>query len=330
MTVTSEMPTVVVGIDVSKENLDIAVDNDEKPQRVGYTAEGLKGLVERLMAIRPAMIVVESTGGLEIRLMAELGAAGLSVARVNPGRVREYAKASGLLAKTDQLDARLLVQFGKAIRPTATPLPSEQEQELAALLGRRRQLIDIRVMEQNRLLSATRSMRSRIRKHVDWLDAEIAALDQEIGDFIQKTPLWAEKDALLQTAPGIGRVSSRTLLAEVPELGTLNRKKIAALVGVAPFNHDSGHLRGKRHIQGGRPAVRSVLYMATLAAIRSNPTIKAFYGRLLTAGKDKKVAIVACMRKLLTILNAMLRHHQAWNPACFSGQALTTNTVALR
>lgn len=319
MTDTPEIPSIVVGIDISKENLDIAVDNDEKPQRVAYTTEGLKGLVERLAAIRPALIVIESTGGLEVRLMAELGAAGLPVARVNPGRVREYAKASGLLAKTDQLDARLLVQFGKAIRPTATPLPSEQEQELAALLGRRRQLIDIRVMEQNRFLSATRSMRSRIRKHVDWLDAEIATLDQEISDFIQKTPLWAEKDALLQTTPGIGRVSSRTLLAEVPELGTLNRKKIAALVGVAPFNHDSGRLRGKRHIQGGRPAVRSVLYMATLAAIRSNPAIKAFYGRLLAAGKDKKVAIVACMRKLLTILNAMLSHHQAWNPACFSG-----------
>jgi transposase len=317
--VTSKNQSIIVGIDVSKENLDVAVDDDEKPQRVAYTTEGLKPLVEQLKAIQPALIVIESTGGLEIRMMAELGAVGLPVARVNPGRVREYAKATGLLAKTDQLDARLLVAFGKAIRPMVTPLPSEQEQELSALVSRRRQLIDIRVMEQNRLHSAASSMQPRIRKHLDWLDEEISTIEQEISDFIQKTPLWAEKDALLQSMPGIGKVSSRTLLAEVPELGTLDRKKIAALVGVAPFNRDSGHSRGKRHIQGGRPAVRSVLYMATLAAIRSNPVIKTFYDRLLAAGKEKKVAIIACMRKLLTILNAMLRHRQVWNPACISG-----------
>ncbi|MBN2257595.1 MAG: IS110 family transposase [Anaerolineaceae bacterium] len=318
MTVTTENRSIIVGIDISKENLDVAVDDDEKPQRVEYTDEGLKALVERLKAIQPALIVIESTGGLEVRLMVELGAAGLPVARVNPGRVREYAKATGLLAKTDQLDARLLVAFGKAIGPAVTPLPSEQEQELAALLSRRRQLIDIRVMEQNRLHSAS-SMRPNIQKHLDWLNEEITTIEQEISDFIQKTPLWAEKDAVLQSVPGIGKVSSRTLLADVPELGTLDRKKIAALVGVAPFNRDSGNLRGKRHIHGGRPGVRSVLYMATLSAIRSNPVIKAFYDRLLAAGKEKKVAIVACMRKLLTILNAMLRHRQVWNPAYISG-----------
>ncbi len=316
---TIENQSIVVGIDISKENLDVAVGDDEKPQRVEYTNEAVKDLVDRLKEIQPTLIVIESTGGLEVRLMAELGAAGLPVARVHPGRVREYAKAGGLLAKTDQLDARLLARFGKAIRPTVTPLPGEQEQELAALLSRRRQLIDIRVMEHNRLHSAASSIRPRIRKHLEWLDKDIATLEQEISDFIQKTPLWAEKDAVLQSVPGIGKVSSRTLLADLPELGTLDRKRIAALVGVAPFNHDSGHLRGKRHIQGGRFAVRSVLYMATLSAIRSNPVIKAFYHRLLAAGKEKKVAIVACMRKLLTILNAMLRHRQTWNPAYISG-----------
>lgn len=308
-----------VGIDVAKDHLDVAFGANDKPVRVEYTAEGLETLIQRLKEMQPTLVVLESTGGLEVRLMAELCAAKIDVARVNPKRVREFAKASGRLAKTDQLDARTLLQYGEAIRPAATPLPGEQEQELAALLSRRRQLVAMRVMEQNRLNTAAEKMRPHIEKHLTWLDEEIAVIEQEISDFIQNSPDWAEKDALLQSVPGIGPVTALTLLAVLPELGKIDRKKIAALVGVAPFNRDSGRSKGKRHIHGGRPEVRSVLYMAVISAIRFNVVIKEFYERLLKAGKEKKVAIVACMRKLLTIVNAMLRNHQTWNPVIASG-----------
>ncbi len=303
-----------VGIDVAKEHLDVAFGVEASPERIAYTAEALKTLLERLQALPAVHVIVEATGGLEARLLAELWAAKLAVARINPQRVREFAKASGRLAKTDRLDARLLAQFGAALQPAATPLPSADAQTLAALVSRRRQVVDMRTMEHNRRLSAPQALHGRIDQHLAWLDAEIAALEQEISDFIRHTPGWAEKDAVLQSVPGVGQVTARTLLAEMPELGTIDRKKIAALVGVAPFNHDSGRLRGKRFIQGGRYAVRSVLYMAALSATRFNPTIRVFYEHLLAAGKDKKVAIVACMRKLLTILNAMLRDNETWHP----------------
>jgi transposase len=226
----------------------------------------------------------------------------------------EFAKASGRLAKTDRLDAQLLAQFGAALQPAATPLPSAASQTLAALVDRRRQVVAMRTMESNRRLSASQTVQAHLDQHLAWLDAAIAALEQEISDFIQQNPAWAEQDGILQSVPGVGQVTARTLLADLPELGTIDRKKIAALVGVAPFNHDSGRVRGKRCIQGGRYAVRSVLYMATLSATRYNPLIRTFYEHLLAAGKAKKVAIIACMRKLLTILNAMLRDKQAWNP----------------
>jgi transposase len=303
-----------VGIDVAKEHLDVAFGSEASPERIAYTAEALKPLLERLQALPAVQVIVEATGGLEARLLAELWAAKLAVARINPQRVREFAKASGRLAKTDRLDARLLAQFGAALQPAATPLPSADAQTLAALVSRRRQVVDMRTMEHNRRLSAPQALHGRIDQHLAWLDAEIAALEQEISDFIRQTPGWAEKDALLESVPGVGQVTARTLLAEMPELGTIDRKKIAALVGVAPFNHDSGRLRGKRFIQGGRYAVRSVLYMAALSATRFNPTIRVFYEHLLAAGKDKKVAIVACMRKLLTILNAMVRDNKTWQP----------------
>jgi transposase len=314
MDTTAQPAHTYVGIDVAKEHLDVAVGDDTPPARLAYTPDGLKQLLERLHELPGPRIILEATGGLEVRLMAELWAAHLPVARLNPKRVREFAKASGRLAKTDQLDARLLAQFGAALQPAATPLPSEETQTLAAPTDQRRQVVDMRTMEANRLLSAAASMQPHIQKHLTWLDAEIAALEQEISDFIQNTPAWAAKDALLQSVPGIGQITARTLLADMPELGTIDRKKIAALVGVAPFNRDSGHTRGKRYIQGGRPAVRSVLYMATLAATRFNPTIRTFYEHLLQAGKAKKVALVACMRKLLTILNAMLRDNSPWSP----------------
>ena len=306
-----------VGIDVAKEHLDLALGT-AAPEQIAYTAVALKQLVARLQALPAVQVIVEATGGLEVRLLTELWAAGLAVSRVNPQRVREFAKASGRLAKTDRLDARLLAQFGAALQPAATPLPSADSETLVALVGRRRQLVAMRTMEHNRRLSAPQTLHERLDNHLAWLDAEITALEQEISDFIQQSPAWAEKDAVLQSAPGVGQVTARTLLAALPELGSIDRKKIAALVGVAPFNHDSGRLRGKRIIQGGRDAVRSVLYMATLSATRYNPTSRTFYEHLLAAGKAKKVAIVACMRKLLTMLNAMLRDMQAWNPVSAS------------
>jgi transposase len=316
-TVTSSS-VLYVGIDVAKEHLDLAFGATAAPEQIAYTAVALKQLVVRLQALPAVQVIVEATGGLEVRLLTELWAAGLAVSRVNPQRVREFAKASGRLAKTDRLDARLLAQFGAALQPAATPLPSADSETLVALVGRRRQLVDMRTMEHNRRLSAPQTLHARLDNHLAWLDAEITALEQEISDFIQQSPAWAAKDAVLQSAPGVGQVTARTLLAALPELGAIDRKKIAALVGVAPFNHDSGRLRGKRFIQGGRYEVRSVLYMATLSATRYNPIIHTFYEHLLAAGKAKKVAIVACMRKLLTMLNAMLRDMQAWNPVSAS------------
>lgn len=302
-----------VGIDVAKEHLDLAFGATAAPEQFAYTAAALTQLVGRLQALPAVQVIVEATGGLEVRLLTALWAAGLTVSRVNPQRVREFAKASGRLAKTDRLDARLLAQFGAALQPAATPLPSADTETLVALVNRRRQLVEMRTMEHNRRGSAPEPLHVRIDHHLAWLDAEISALEQEISDFIQQSPAWAEKDAVLQSTPGVGQVTARTLLASLPELGTIDRKKIAALVGVAPFNHDSGRVRGKRSIQGGRDAVRSVLYMATLSATRYNPTIRTFYEHLLAAGKAKKLAIVACMRKLLTILNAMLRDMKPWN-----------------
>jgi transposase len=303
-----------VGIDVAKAHLDVAFGSTAAPERIAYSAEALQTLLSRLQALPAVQVLVEATGGLETQLLAELWAAHIAVTRLNPQRVREFAKASGRLAKTDRLDARLLAQFGAALQPGSTPLPDADGQLLAALVTRRRQLVDMRTMESNRRLSAPPALHARIDQHLAWLDAEIAALDQEISDFMRQTPVWAAKEAVLQSAPGVGPITACTLLAQVPELGTLDRKQIAALVGVAPFNRDSGRLRGQRRIQGGRAAVRSVLYMATLTATRCNPTIKTFYDRLLAAGKDKKLALVACMRKLLIMLNAMLRDNQVWQP----------------
>ena len=309
-----ETKEVFVGIDVSKAQLDVAVGEDGAVWSISNDGDGLQKLVERLKAQSPTLVVVESTGGLEKPAVAEMAAAGLSIAIVNPGRVREFAKSVGLLAKTDKLDARLLARFAAAVKPPASRLPSEEEQYLTGLVRRRRQLIDMRTAEKNRLGTTRLAFRERIDNHIAWLNEEVEAINEEIDDFIQQSPLWAKKEAILQSTPGVGPVTARTLLAELPELGQIDRKKIAALVGVAPMNRDSGPRRGKRRIRGGRASMRSVLYMAALSATRFNPTICAFYHRLLDNGKEQKVAITACMRKLLVMQNAMLRDLEPWHP----------------
>lgn len=314
------MSETFVGIDVAKAKLDIFVNGEA--WQVSNDLPGISELIVKLKVVEPVLVVLESTGGYESMAMGELYAAGLPVARVNPGRVREFAKSIGQLAKTDTLDARILARYAEMVRPALAILPSEEEQQLAALVNRRRQLLEMRVAEQNRLGTAPKKLRDGIRSHIEWLKQEIARIEAEMDDFIHQSPLWREKDELLKSVPGIGDVTARTLLSELPELGQLDRKEIAALVGVAPFNHDSGRMRGKRRIRGGRTSVRGVLYMATLSSTRFNPVIKAFYDRLVRSGKEKKVALVACMRKLITILNAILRTGQPWRLALSSSQAL--------
>lgn len=306
---------VWIGIDVSKARLDVGILGEEELRSVENDAAGIEGIVKRCMELRPQLVVVESTGGYEKKLVAELYSAGIRVALVNPHRVREFARSIGLLAKTDSLDARLLARFGQAVKPAPTRLPDEREQFLAALIQRRRQLIDTRTAEQNRLGTVHPAMRSNIEAHLKWLNDQVAELDHQIEQCIQDDPDFKAKDEILQSVPGIGKVSSSLLIAALPELGHSDRKQIAALVGVAPMNYDSGYFRGKRRIKGGRSDVRTVLYMAAISASRFNPVIQEFYQRLLKAGKLKKVALVACMRKLLTILNAMIRDQRAWQPA---------------
>ena len=302
-----------VGIDVAKAQLDIAVRPSGERWAVPNDAGGVVTLVDRLQALHPTLIVLEATGGLERAATAALAIAGLPVVVVNPRQARDFARATGQLAKTDALDARALAHFADVIRPTPRPLPDAQTQELRALLGRRQQLVVMRTAEQNRLAGTRGRLQTDIEAHIVWLNARLATLDDDIETLIRASPLWRENDDLLQSAPGIGPVCARTLVRELPELGTLTRQQIAALVGVAPLNCDSGTLRGRRTIWGGRAHVRTVLYMGTLVATRYNPRIKAFYERLLAAGKVKKVALTACMRKLLTMLNAMLKHRTPWH-----------------
>jgi transposase len=257
-------------------------------------------------------VVLEATGGFEGPLAAALATATLPVVVINPRQVRDFARATGKLAKTDTLDAQVLAQFAEAVRPVPRPLPDAQTQALSALLTRRRQLIEMLTAERNRLGSVSPHIHREIQDHITWLEHRLARIDQDLDQAIRESPLWREKDDLLQTTPGVGPVLSRTLLADLPELGTLNRKQIAALVGVAPLNRDSGSLRGKRTVWGGRSHVRATLYMGTLAGVRYNPVLKAFFQRLRAAGKAPKVALTACMRKLLTILNAMMKHLTPW------------------
>jgi transposase len=302
-----------VGIDVAKAQLDIALRPSGERWAVPNDTSGVTTLVDQLQALHPTLIVLEATGGLDRAATSALVAAGLPVVVVNPRQARDFARATGQLAKTDALDARALAHFAAVIRPTPRPLPDAQTQELRALLERRQQLIGMRTAEQNRLTGMRERLTKDIADHIAWLNARIATLDDDLETLLRTSPLWRENDDLLQRAPGIGPVCARTFLLALPELGTLTRQQIAALVGVAPLNCDSGPLRGRRMMWGGRAHVRTVLYMGTRVATRFNPRIKAFYERLLAAGQVKKVALTACMHKFLTIRNAMLKHRTPWH-----------------
>lgn len=304
---------VVVGIDVSKAVLDIA-GLDESVEQCRNVPEAMAELIARLRTAHTTLVVMEASGGYETMTASALAAAGLRVAVVNPRQVRDFAKATGRLAKTDRIDARVLVEFGRAIEPKVMHLPDEQSRELQALLSRRTQLVGMRVQESNRLGQVSGGMRKQIKIHITWLDQAIKELDIDLTARLRRSPAWRAKDELYQSFQGIGPISSGTFMAMLPELGTLDRRKIGALVGIAPFNRDSGTLRGRRTIWGGRAPVRRVLYMAATSAIRCNPVIKPFYAQLIHRGKPHKVALVACMRKILGILNAMARTNTPWNP----------------
>ena len=301
-----------VGIDVSKAQVDVAVRPTGQRWVVSYNENGIEGLVAQMVDLRPNLVLLEATGGLELPLVAALAAAALPVVVVNPRQVRSFARATGTLAKTDALDAEVLAHFAEAVRPAVRPLKDAETQVLDSLVARRHQVMAMLVSEKNRLRTAINAVRPRVEAHIAWLEQELDDLDQGLRQTLRQSPLWREKDDLLRTVPGVGEQVSLTLLAYVPELGTLSRRQIAALVGVAPFNRDSGRLRGKRTVWGGRARVRAVLYMGEVVASQYNPVIRDFYQRLLAAGKPKKLALTACMRKLLVILNSMVKHDSPW------------------
>lgn len=302
-----------IGIDVSKASLDVAIRPTGESLRFDNDTSGIKKLITRLKSLKPALIVMEATGGMELPAAAAIQVAGLPLAVVNPRQARDFAKSTGKLAKTDALDAHALAHFAEAVRPEARPLPDEQTRELAELVSRRAQIVDMITMEKNRLRTSPSKVRRRIKAHIAWLEKELYGTDDDLATAIKESPAWKAKDEILQSVPGVGPVVSSTLIADLPELGTLNKKQIAALVGVAPLNKDSGTYRGRRGIWGGRALVRSRLYMATITSVQHNSAIKAFYDRLMASGKKRKVAIVACMHKLLIILNSMLKNKTRWN-----------------
>ncbi len=302
-----------VGIDVAKATLDIASLPDGESWTVTNDEQGLAELAPRLVALTPALVVLEATGGFEFLAAITLAKAGLPVAVINPRQVRDFAKAMGRLAKTDALDATLLADFAQRVRPEPRPLPDEAAQLLESLLTRRRQIIEMLTAEKNRLGFARGPVKRDISQHIRWLEKRLADVDGDLQDAVASSPLYQAKADLLRSVPGVGQVTTLTLLASLPELGHLSRHEIAALVGVAPLNRDSGTMRGKRMVWGGRAPVRAVLYMATVVGIKHNAVLRGFYERLRAAGKPFKVAATACMRKLLTILNAMLKHNRQWD-----------------
>ncbi len=309
------MDDVFIGIDVSKEYCDVAVIPDGTRGRFTNDEEGQEAVAAFILPLKPGRIVIEATGGYEMGVVRVLADNQLPVVAVNPRQVRDFAKATGRLAKTDSIDAEVLAQFAGAVKPEVRPLPTKEAEMLRALVARRRQLVQMITMEKNRLEKSPPFGSKDIRNHIYYLTEALKKVDRDISRTIRKSPLWKEKETILTSTPGIGPVISCTLVAALPELGTLNRKEIAALVGVAPFNRDSGKYRGRRTIWGGRSHIRSVLYMGMLSAIRFNPVIRAFYQRLLKAGKARKLAITACMRKLLTILNTMMKNKTTWAEA---------------
>ena len=305
---------IFVGIDVAQATLEIAIRPTGESWQVANDEVAFGALVDRLRELAPTLIVLEATGGIQLPVVGALAAAGLPVVAMNPRQVRDFAKATGKLAKTDRIDAQVLAHFADAIRPEVRPLPDAATRELAILVARRRQLLEMRVAEQNRSRGVPPRIRAQIHEHITWLNRCLAELDDELGQLVRSSPVWRERVELLSSTPGVGPVLSATLLADLPELGTLSHKQITALVGLAPLNQDSGKKRGKRVVWGGRASVRGALYMATLVATRHNPVIRAFYERLLATHKPKKLALTACMHKLLTILNAMVRRQTRWSP----------------
>jgi len=308
----SNMAVKFVGVDVSKATLDFDCLPDSAPQQFSNDSEGIAALASLLKESGVERIVLEATGGYETNLASTLAATGLPVVIVNPKRVRDFAKASGVLAKTDRLDAKVLALFAEKIAPPVRPLPDEEQRELAELLDRRMQLVVMRAQEQARLTTVLPVARRNIKEHIDWLSKRIDRMEKDLTHRLRTSDVWKEKVDLLNSVPGVGKVTIFTLLARLPELGQINRRKIATLVGVAPLNDDSGKRRGQRFIQGGRCDVRNVLYMATLTAKTWNPAIKQYFDRLTAAGKPFKLAMTACMRKLLTILNVIMKTKQSW------------------
>jgi transposase len=310
------MDHLFVGLDVAKAQLDVHVRPTGETFAVPHDEAGLTALVDHVRILAPTLIALEATGGYEATVAAILASAGLPVAVVNPRQIRDFARATGLLAKTDTLDARVIAHFAEAVRPAVRALPTTQAQRLGELVARRRQLVEMLGAEANRRRGTRdRALQQRIAAHIAWLERALQDLETDLHDTIRSSPAWRETENLLTSVPGIGPITALTLIAELPELGRLDRRRIAALVGLAPFNRDSGTLRGRRMIRGGRGSVRRVLYMATLTAIRHNARIRTFYQRLRTTGHPGKVAVTAAMRKLLTMLNAMLRDHRPWLPA---------------
>ena len=302
-----------IGIDVAKATLDIAAVPGGETWAVTNDDAGLQELVPRLLALTQKLVVLEATGGIESAMVAALAKAGIPVVVANPRQVRDFAKALGRLAKTDALDAAILAEFAQRVRPEPRALPDETTQLLDSLLTRRRQLIDMLTAERNRLGFARAPVKRDLLQHIRWLEKRLGDVDNDLHDVLRTSPLYQAKITLLQSVPGVGPITALTLVAALPELGRLSRREIAALVGVAPLNRDSGTLRGKRLIWGGRAPVRAALYMAAFAGVRWNPVLRQFYTRLRAAGKPFKVAVTACMRKLLTILNAMMQHQQPWH-----------------